>query len=119
SESEIEVGNGGFSQVLSRAVDMLVEPRPPTPPEVDPVFLSGEPVPEQFRVPNDGLDSDAESIHSIRSMASVRTTATVALSRQSVSATIGRARANTHMNFGVPLRARSHSRAASILSNSS
>ncbi|KAJ1950055.1 hypothetical protein FBU59_000856, partial [Linderina macrospora] len=120
SESGAETGNGGFSQVLSRAVDILVEPRPPTPPEVDPVFLTGEPVPEQFHVPNDGLiDSDAESIHSIRSITSVRTTATVALSRQSVSATLGRARANTHMNFGVPLRGRSHSRAASILSNSS
>ncbi|KAJ2688577.1 hypothetical protein IWW39_002128 [Coemansia spiralis] len=31
---------GGISQALSRAVNALIEPRPPTPPEVDPVFAS-------------------------------------------------------------------------------
>ncbi|KAJ2769045.1 hypothetical protein IWQ56_002704, partial [Coemansia nantahalensis] len=33
---------GGLSQVLSRAVDALVEPRAPTPPEVDPAFASDD-----------------------------------------------------------------------------
>ncbi|KAJ2037257.1 hypothetical protein GGI08_001556 [Coemansia sp. S2] len=39
-QAAANIVTGGISQALSRAVNALIEPRPPTPPEVDPVFAS-------------------------------------------------------------------------------
>ncbi|KAJ2753395.1 hypothetical protein GGI19_003167 [Coemansia pectinata] len=39
-QATANIVTGGISQALSRAVNALIEPRPPTPPEVDPVFAS-------------------------------------------------------------------------------
>ncbi|KAJ2437483.1 hypothetical protein GGF42_008617, partial [Coemansia sp. RSA 2424] len=97
---------GGIAQALSRAVNALVEPRPPTPPEVDPVFAStGEA--EQYALSASDIingnheqrwassggsggalfaDSDAESLRSVSSVQTTRTAATVAVSRHSASA---------------------------------
>ncbi|KAI8319282.1 hypothetical protein GQ54DRAFT_299458 [Martensiomyces pterosporus] len=175
SGSEI-ANSGGLSQALSRAVNALVEPRPPTPPEVDPVFsqetqaeplgvvdpaalgntsaasqrytipaadieaaLSGDATASSMNVPF-ARDSDAESLRSVGSMASVQTTATasVALSRHPAAGGLvpsgsGRMRANTLQHGGantpphglppmqwMPGRARlgRHSRAPSVVSNS-
>ncbi|KAJ2502624.1 hypothetical protein GGH96_000910 [Coemansia sp. RSA 1972] len=93
SASDVAVG---LSHALSRAVNALVEPRPPTPPEVDPVFMS-----EEFALsPNDVLgtssgpmlvrDTDAASL---RSLASVQTTRTTV--HEPVGRSIGRNRSNT------------------------
>ncbi|KAJ2160197.1 hypothetical protein GGF46_002459 [Coemansia sp. RSA 552] len=104
SVEETDIVRGGISQVLSRAVNALVEPRPPTPPEVDPVFAAGDGpgVADQYGITAEDIeaargsnshapfarDSDVESLQSVGSLASVRTarttaTASVALNRSS------------------------------------
>ncbi|KAJ2385238.1 hypothetical protein H4S02_004430 [Coemansia sp. RSA 2611] len=102
------IAGGGLAQALSRAVNALVEPRAPTPPEIDPVFAS-----EDYAITAADLehaqtaggtmlarDTDAESLRSAGSLASVRTaqttaTASVALSRQLGRASLGRNRSST------------------------
>ncbi|KAJ2845581.1 hypothetical protein IWW36_004723, partial [Coemansia brasiliensis] len=120
SEAEsVDIVRGGISQVLSRAVNALVEPRPPTPPEVDPVFTSDafalSPTDIENAESTTGAmlvrDADVESLRSVGSLASVRstrTTASTALSRHtgvgrsSLSTGIGgRNRSNTTQNGGV------------------
>ncbi|KAJ2084035.1 hypothetical protein H4R24_000384 [Coemansia sp. RSA 988] len=101
-------GSGGLAQVLSRAVNALVEPRPPTPPEVDPMFSSSEAsqnkgtshlsakvssatAAEHYTISAADIagvrsasgamlarDSDAESLRSVGSLASMRSTRTTA-----------------------------------------
>ncbi|KAJ1831706.1 hypothetical protein LPJ63_004090 [Coemansia sp. RSA 2711] len=103
-----DIAGGGLAQALSRAVNALVEPRAPTPPEIDPVFAS-----EDYAITAADLehaqtaggtmlarDTDAESLRSAGSLASVRTaqttaTASVALSRQLGRASLGRNRSST------------------------
>ncbi|KAJ2626457.1 hypothetical protein GGF44_005029, partial [Coemansia sp. RSA 1694] len=98
---------GGIAQALSRAVNALVEPRPPTPPEVDPVFASAGEAEQYALSASDVIDSnherrwasgggggggalfadsDAESLRSVSSVQTTRTAATVAVSRHSASA---------------------------------
>ncbi|KAJ1878448.1 hypothetical protein LPJ57_003406 [Coemansia sp. RSA 486] len=112
--SGIAAGSGGIAQALSRAVNALVEPRPPTPPEIDPALAPFEPQlgPEQYTLSaadidalqiqqqrsggsvTGGLrDSDADSLRSVGSLASVRTTATAAVAINRINVT--RARSNT------------------------
>ncbi|KAJ1858682.1 hypothetical protein GGF49_000484 [Coemansia sp. RSA 1853] len=122
----------GISQALSRAVNALVEPRPPTPPEVDPVFMS-----EEFALsPNDVAgtssgamlvrDADAASLRSLASVQTTRTTVHEPVGRSIV----GRNRSNTiqhaHAERGVlavpgwqqsAYMRRSHGRAPSVASN--
>ncbi|KAJ1642816.1 hypothetical protein LPJ64_005370 [Coemansia asiatica] len=105
-------GGGGIAQALSRAVNALVEPRPQTPPEVDPALESFEPQlgPEQYTLSAADIealqiqqqgnstagvlrDSDADSLRSVGSLASVRTTATAAVAINRTNVT--RARSNT------------------------
>ncbi|KAJ1768820.1 hypothetical protein LPJ74_004564 [Coemansia sp. RSA 1843] len=96
---------GGISQALSRAVNLLVEPNPPTPPEEDPVFAATDPAIastasqqhqdhtnsiDQYVISASDIDasgtrgdmlvrdSDVESLWSVGSLASVKTTRTTA-----------------------------------------
>ncbi|KAJ2449285.1 vacuolar fusion protein ccz1 [Coemansia sp. RSA 2336] len=120
SDSEsVDIVRGGISQVLSRAVNALVEPRPPTPPEVDPVFttdayaLSPADIENVHSSTGTMLvrDADVESLRSVGSLASVRstrTTASTALSRHTgvgrsslSTGAGGRNRSNTTQNGGV------------------
>ncbi|KAJ1864227.1 hypothetical protein LPJ78_003519 [Coemansia sp. RSA 989] len=114
-----DIVRGGLSQVLSRAVNALVEPRPPTPPEVDPVFRSDafalSPADIENAQSSTGAmlvrDADVESLRSVGSLASVRstrTTASTALSRHTgvgrsslSTGAGGRNRSNTTQNGGV------------------
>ncbi|KAJ1946943.1 vacuolar fusion protein ccz1 [Kickxella alabastrina] len=110
------VPRGGIAQALSRAVDALVEPRPPTPPETDPALESTSPhqMAEQYTISAADLEAlesteaapapaavepDAQSLRSVGSRVSVRTTATVAapavMMARSINVTASRARANT------------------------
>ncbi|KAJ1722407.1 hypothetical protein LPJ53_003166 [Coemansia erecta] len=101
---------GGIAQALSRAVNALVEPRPPTPPEEDPALEpSDSHIPsEQYTLSaadvealqiqqnqNAGVmrESDAESLRSVGSLASVRTTATAAIGISRTN--VARTRSNT------------------------
>ncbi|KAJ2388505.1 hypothetical protein GGI23_006041, partial [Coemansia sp. RSA 2559] len=95
----------GISQALSRAINLLVEPRPPTPPEEDPVFAATDPTaipdvpgrqqghasnPDQYVISASDIDasgtrgdmlvrdSDVESLWSVGSLASVKTARTTA-----------------------------------------
>ncbi|KAJ2781487.1 hypothetical protein GGI15_003203 [Coemansia interrupta] len=101
---------GGIAQALSRAVNALVEPRPPTPPEEDPALepsdshipseqytLSAADV-EALQIQQSQLggamrESDAESLRSVGSLASVRTTATAAIGVSRMN--VARTRSNT------------------------
>ncbi|KAJ1862265.1 hypothetical protein LPJ73_000800 [Coemansia sp. RSA 2703] len=101
---------GGIAQALSRAVNALVEPRPPTPPEEDPALepsdlhipseqytLSAADV-EALQIQQSQLggairESDAESLRSVGSLASVRTTATAAIGVNRMN--VARTRSNT------------------------
>ncbi|KAJ2559828.1 hypothetical protein EV175_000142 [Coemansia sp. RSA 1933] len=114
----------GISQALSRAVNLLVEPRPPTPPEEDPVFASADlpppPVqeiannPDQYVITASDIDasgtrgamlvrdSDVESLWSVGSLASVKTTRTTAAPAIGMStrtlaqrSSVGRVRSST------------------------
>ncbi|KAJ1768634.1 hypothetical protein LPJ54_005038, partial [Coemansia sp. RSA 1824] len=122
----------GLSHALSRAVNALVEPRPPTPPEVDPVFMS-----EEFALsPNDVVgtssgamlvrDADATSLRSLASVQTTRTTVHEPVGRS----TVVRNRSNTiqhaHAERGVlavpgwqqsMYMRRSQGRAPSVASN--
>ncbi|KAJ2658672.1 hypothetical protein IWW48_003911 [Coemansia sp. RSA 1200] len=102
--------SGGLTQALSRAVNLLVEPSPPTPPEEDPIFASTTDSHQQRQeqhhhhhqqqghvsnidqyvisaadIDASGThgnmlvrDSDVESLWSVGSLASVKTTRTTA-----------------------------------------
>ncbi|KAJ2723133.1 hypothetical protein GGI07_002836 [Coemansia sp. Benny D115] len=115
---------GGLTQAFSRAVNLLVEPRPPTPPEADPALAA----PESLALPSsahytltaadiDALqqqqqqqqlhghgprDADAESLRSVGSLASVRTSATAAPVVGINRVSIARARSNTTQTAGQP-----------------
>lgn len=148
--------NGGLSDVFSRAVTALVEPRAPTPPEEDPAFVSSTIQGQQYQITQEDIDrhtngmskakgkmfvssgndnSDTESLASVNSMASVRTTrtsASVLLSRPTVTGYLeptstsgGRNRSTTIQgsnrkpSVGMRATGNQHRRSPSIFSNTS
>ncbi|KAJ2809534.1 hypothetical protein H4R20_000036 [Coemansia guatemalensis] len=136
-------GGGGLAQVLSRAVNALVEPRPPTPPEVDPMFATeggsqnknpphssaeaSEAAAEHYTISASDIagarsasgamlarDSDAESLRSVGSLASVRSTRTTATASVALSRQAGVGRSS----IASPNRGRSNTiQHGSIMAN--
>ncbi|KAJ2827986.1 hypothetical protein IWW50_001612, partial [Coemansia erecta] len=120
-----DIVRGGISQALSRAVNALVEPRAPTPPEVDPVFMTDEYAlsPADIAGATTSMtgamlarDADAESVTSLASLASVQTTRTAAAAsavltrhtprgRTSIASTAPRNRSNTMQHANAVLGA--------------
>ncbi|KAJ2002782.1 hypothetical protein GGI04_003202 [Coemansia thaxteri] len=101
---------GGISQALSRAVNALVEPRPPTPPDVDPVFAAAAPDADPvFSAPAPDADSEFAPTEAARPEP-----AAAGPQRRSRSTTV-----QGGVFWPIADAGRSHARAPSIMSTAS